>query len=486
MKHTAVVIFPHQLFEHHPALNSRSTVFLLEHPRFFTHFAFHKQKILLHRASMQAYQEMLQTKGHRVFYINYHQDHDFEALIKKNEISDLICTTLDDHYLEKKLKEFCHIHAISLQILESPAFLSDRKWLAQALPDQSHYLMNSFYIAQRKHFDILISHKKPTGGKWSYDFENRKKTPKNMSIPPIWQPREDNFIKEAKTYVNQNFSKNYGSIEEFIWPITHTQAKKSFENFLEHRLSRFGPYQDAIDPHNNFIFHSLLSSSLNNGLLTPDQVINATLEYAQEHRIPLNSLEGFIRQIIGWREFVRGIYLVKGEYQRSSNFFEHTRALPGSLWTGTTDIDPVDSTIKKIMQFSYAHHIERLMILGNFMLLCQTDPNQVYKWFMELFIDAYDWVMVPNVYGMSQYADAGLMTTKPYFSGSHYIRSMSTYQKGTWCEIWDALFWNFVYHHREYIKDNPRLAMTSMYLQKMSASKLKAHLNSATNFLNSW
>jgi len=220
--------------------------------------------------------------------------------------------------------------------------------------------------------------------------------------------------------------------------------------------------------------------------LTPEQVTKKTLNFAEYHKIPLASLEGFMRQIIGWREFVRGIYLIKGEEQRSANFFNHTRQLPATFWTATTAIEPIDTTIKKILKTGYAHHIERLMVLGNFMLLTETDPQACYTWFMELFIDAYDWVMVPNVFGMSQYSDGGIMTTKPYFSGSNYIKKMSNYKKETWCIIWDALYWNFVYKQKDSIGTNARLNFMNMYLKKLNPAVLKTHLQNAQDFLEIW
>jgi deoxyribodipyrimidine photolyase-related protein len=224
---------------------------------------------------------------------------------------------------------------------------------------------------------------------------------------------------------------------------------------------------------------------LNVGLLTPLQIIDSVLEYAKQNDIPLNSLEGFIRQIIGWREFIRGIYVAKGTEERNRNFFQHKRKIPSSFYDGTTGIIPIDTTIRKLLKTGYAHHIERLMILGNFMLLCEFDPDEIYRWFMELFIDAYDWVMVPNVYGMSQFADGGLMSTKPYISSSNYLRKMSNYKKAQWQEIWDALYWRFIDKHREVFNKNIRMKfMVSMY-DKMLTEKKEKFIIIADNYFKS-
>jgi len=223
---------------------------------------------------------------------------------------------------------------------------------------------------------------------------------------------------------------------------------------------------------------------LNIGLLSPHHIIIKALEIGKQKNIPLNSLEGFIRQIMGWREFIKIVYEREGSKQRTLNYWKFTRKIPVSFWKGTTGIPPIDCTIQKILKTGYCHHVERLMVLGNFMLLCEFDPNEVYRWFMEMFIDAYDWVMVPNVYGMTQFADGGLMTTKPYISSSNYLMKMSDYEKGNWQEIWDGLFWRFMQEHRSFFLKNPRLGMLVRTFDKMSTEKQNTHLNNANIFLN--
>ena len=222
---------------------------------------------------------------------------------------------------------------------------------------------------------------------------------------------------------------------------------------------------------------------MNVGLILPDEILERTLSFAEEENIPINSTEGFVRQIIGWREFIRGMYECKGSYSRTQNFWNFDRKIPACFYDGTTGIEPIDQTIKKILETGYCHHIERLMVLGNFMLLCEIDPDEVYRWFMELFIDAYDWVMVPNVYGMSQFADGGTFATKPYIAGSNYIKKMSNYPKGNWEATWDGLFWRFMMEQEEFFSSNPRLSMLVANLKRMSDDKKKEHLENAETFL---
>ncbi|HVZ25676.1 MAG TPA: FAD-binding domain-containing protein, partial [Sediminibacterium sp.] len=290
---------------------------------------------------------------------------------------------------------------------------------------------------------------------------------------------------EAAAYVTANFPSNHGVIDKaYFYPVTHAQALEALNDFLRYRFREFGDYEDAIVKDEMHLHHSVLSPLLNAGLLLPEQVIQAALAHAAEYDIPYNSLEGFIRQILGWREFVRMVYVREGSRQRTANFWGFKRKIPDCFYTGNTGIDPVDATIRKLKKSAYNHHIERLMVLSNFMLLCEFDPDEVYRWFMEMYIDAYDWVMVPNIYGMGQFADGGLMCTKPYISGSNYILKMSDYRKdAAWAGIWDALFWRFMHVHRSFFLQNPRLGMLVRTFDKWEPAKQAAVLRKADAFL---
>jgi len=244
-----------------------------------------------------------------------------------------------------------------------------------------------------------------------------------------------------------------------------------------------------------WLHHSLLSPLLNIGLLQPNEITTAALDAAKKKEIPLNSLEGFIRQVTGWREFIRAVYEREGGQQRTRNYWGFKRKIPASFWNGTTGIIPIDHLIRQLQKHAYTHHIERLMVLGNFMLLCEFDPDEVYQWFMEWYIDSYDWVMVPNVYGMTQFADGGIMTTKPYISGSNYLLKMGNWEKGeplsigndmqaNWSEIWDGLFWRFMDKQRKFFSSNPRLGMLLKTLDKMNAAKKERLFAIANGYLD--
>jgi deoxyribodipyrimidine photolyase-related protein len=465
------LVFPHQLFEINPCLEKNRIVYLVEENLFFSQYKFHKAKLAYHRASMKFYYTYLLTNGYKVRYIEASSPlHDIKNLLnhfKEEGINKVhLCEVIDD-WLWKRILD----SSIKNEIYQTPMFLNAEAELRDFFSAKKRMFQTDFYIAQRKKWKILVNGKfEPLGGKWTYDTENRKKYPNNRQ-PPVTKPCiENQYYSEAKAYVESQFNENYGGVE-FNYPSTFDEAKKWFEKFLYERLEEFGVYEDAIMAEETFLHHSILTPMLNNGLLTPKYVIEKTLEYAEQGEIPINSLEGFVRQIIGWREFIRAVYILRGREERTRNFWNFSNTIPKSFYDGTTGIDPIDITIKKTLKFAYNHHIERLMILGNFMLLAECHPDKVYQWFMEMYIDAYDWVMVPNVYGMSQFADGGLMATKPYISGSNYLFKMSDFKKGAWSEIWDALFWHFMNKQRDFFLKNPRLSMLVRSFDKMSEDK---------------
>jgi len=494
----ATLIFPHQLFKNHPALEPERKIFVVEDSLFFRDlqysFDFHKQKLVFHRASMQFYKDYLLSKDYSVEYIEYLplKDQDeksgsfkhLRATLEDKDIEQIYLTEPVDWAIEDRLQNLSNNSDIKIFYHKTPQFLSTKEYWKYYFSNKKGYLQTSFYIEQRKKLNILVKDGKPKGGKWSYDSENRQKLPKDIELPGFPELKPNNYIEEAKNYINETFHNNSGSIEHFFYPVTHNDAWSWFETFLEERFMNFGPYEDAIKRGESLIFHSLLSPLLNSGLLTSEEVINETILYSESHKIPLNSLEGFIRQIIGWREFIRVIYELEGVNERNSNHWNHTNHMPPAFYEASTGVLPIDEIIERLFKTGYLHHIERLMLLANFMTLCEIHPDEIYKWFMELFIDAYDWVMVPNVYGMSTYADGGLITTKPYVSSSNYIRKMSDYPKGQWCDIWDALFWRFIHKHQETFKTNPRMSLMVNILNKKDKEQLNSLLKKAEDYLN--
>ena len=481
------IIFPHQLFLNNPILKNNNEIYLIEEFLFFKQYKFHKQKIAFHRASMKAYQSYLQSLNLKVNYIesnNILSDiRQFKQEIKSRNIKTINIIDPDDDWLEQRIKALSNNCEINTHA--NPQFLNKKEDLAGFFrKDKKSFFQTTFYKQQRKRLGILIDdEQKPVGGKWTYDNDNRKKYPKNKLPPAVHFPGKSEEWNEAIIYTQNLFPDNPGSISnDRLYPITHKEAQEWLEQFLTYRFYDFGIYEDAIVKEASILNHSILSPLMNIGLIKPNEVINRVLLFSEQENIPINSTEGFIRQIIGWREFIRGMYLCKGRFSRTENFWGFNRKIPKSFYDGTTGIDPIDQTIKKVLKTGYCNHIERLMILGNFMLLCEFDPDEVYRWFMELFIDAYDWVMVPNVYGMCMFADGGTFATKPYIGGSNYIKKMSNYPKGEWEEIWDGMFWKFVIKHEQIFRSNPRTSMLLYSLNKMSDEKREKHVENADYF----
>ncbi|MBL8890938.1 MAG: cryptochrome/photolyase family protein [Planctomycetaceae bacterium] len=477
----AALIYPHQLFDPHPAISGADAVFLIEDPLLFSQFSFHKQKLILHRATMKRY---LAEHFPHATYIEAHQlrqSGDIVEIVQAAKCQSIRVVDPCDDWLSRRLQAACASRGVALNMLPDPHFLTPIDQIEAMTAGKQHLHFTDFYIAQRKRMGILLTPQgKPRDGKWSFDAENRKKLPVSVQPPVPKFPRENSYVQEARRYVARHFPKAIGNDQPFGYPTSATEAKAWLSDFLQHRFSDFGIYEDAISTRHRIIFHSVLTPMLNIGLLSPREIVEEAMRY--DGRVPMNSLEGFIRQVIGWREFIRLVYLTHGRQQRTRNFWEHARALPAAFYSGTTGIAPVDHSIRSVLETGYCHHIERLMVLGNFMLLCDIRPHDVYRWFMELFIDAYDWVMVPNVYGMSQHADGGLMTTKPYISGSSYILKMSDYKKAAWCPIWDALYWRFVDRHTDFFAANPRMSVMVKMKEKLG-SKMAEHHRVADKFL---
>ncbi|MGB1226506.1 MAG: cryptochrome/photolyase family protein [Poseidonibacter sp.] len=452
------ILYPHQLFENIEKLRG-SKVLLIEEPLFFTLYKFHIQKLVMHRASMKFYENYLLQNN---IEVQYFEDESYFETYKQENIT--IYDVVDDWLIKKISKNFKN-----LTILNNPNFLN---------PKDENRFFHKYYINRRKDLELFCPNGKPEGGKWSFDEQNRKKMPKDEFLP-LKLVFENEYIIEAKQYCKK--FKSFGSCEEFLYPVTFDEAKANLGYFIENKFHNYGTYQDAIVKDGKFLFHSNISSSLNIGLLD----LNHVIEKSSQIDVPFNAKEGFIRQVIGWREFMLSIYKSSHVQLRTTNFFNFKNKMPKKILQGKSLITPLDDVIKKLDKTSYSHHIERLMILGNIFLLLELDPDDVYEFFMSSYIDAYDWVMVGNVYGMSGFSDGGSITTKPYISSSNYIVKMSNdYKKSeAWCKIMDGLYWRFLNKHKDLFKSNIRMRMQLAILEKMDDTKLQNHIQTAEIYL---
>ncbi len=476
----ATLVYPHQLFKNSPAIEKGRRIYLVEEYLILSYNPVHRQKLLFHKLSLDEYEKELKKDGHEVMRLSIHDyssTQDVFDFLQDEKVSKIHVVDTTDQYLEKALEA----SLIQRVFYDSPLFILAKEDAIERYKNSKRF-MAKFYKQIRIDKDILIEEDgSPAGGQWSFDEDNRKKIPKDTVLPQDISVSEDSYTEEDEQWVASISGEQYGGLGCWL-PLTHERAEVFMAKFFQERFANFGAYEDAMTDRGNRLFHSTLSPLLNVGLLTPLQVLDAALSYAKKSHVPLNSLEGFVRQILGWREFIRASYETDQSKMRTQNFWQHKRVLPAQFWDGSTDIDVVDKVIKKALEFGYGHHIERLMIMGNFMLLNQIHPDEVYRWFMAMYVDAYDWVMVPNVYGMSQFADGGLFATKPYISGSNYIKKMSDYKGGEWETLWTALYWNFVSEHREFFEKNHRLSMMPIMLDKLSDEKKKLYAESLNAF----
>jgi len=481
-----VIILPNQLFPISlikEKVTDLEKVILVEEPRYFTDFTFHKLKLVYHRASMKKYESLLKKEKIDVSYVEYKKvTSSFYSKFNKESVSYFNPIDHDLYSkLNKKLKKAVLLDNINF--LLTPKEIEENKDVFYKNNKYSHDL---FYKFQRQKLEILLKNNKPVGGRWSYDTENRKALPKGINVPKVPKVKKDKYYTEAVNYIEKNFKNNYGSTEEFPFPIDTKSSIKWLKNFLSKRLDKFGPYEDAVDTENPFLFHSVISPMMNIGILPDILVVKISNDYYEKHKssIPIASYEGFIRQVIGWRNYVYSIYVLEPKMY-NQNFLKCHNTLNDRYWTAETNIKPIDHIITNIDKYSYAHHIERLMYLGNWFLINQIDPKEVHRIFMEWTIDAYDWVMVPNVMGMSQFADGGKMMTRLYFSSSNYIDKMSNFKRKSdeeWWKIWDAIYYSFIDKNLKLIESNYATARQAAHWKKKSASEKEELIKIASKY----
>ncbi len=485
-----MLILADQLYSEIPFENNGEVDFvMLESFELCNRLPYHKYKLTFILTCLRQYKNHLKNNysNSKIHYFDLDQKQEFPEVLKKlSSDYDTVCHfEIDDKPFASKIDSILQGLDLKIETLPSPKFLlsnSDQKdYYQNHKPKRT--LMNDFYIYQRKRLNILVTKDNlPVAGQWSFDEQNRKKLPKTIQPSNPNQSYSSPEYIEVCNSINKFFPDNVGNLPETSWlPTNHVQAKQWLGEFLQTRLALFGDYEDALTNRSEIVFHSALSPLLNNGLITPDQILKELEYYLQSkhsfsifepntnEQLPelINSIEGFIRQIIGWREWIKMMY--DNEYNEDLNgynFFAAKNPLPSYFWKLETndaelnDNYPLGQVLDKINDYSWSHHIERLMVLSNWMLLNEYDPVECLDWFKCMFVDAYDWVMVPNVIGMGLFADGGIFATKPYVAGGNYLKKMSDYPDSKiWEKIWTDKFWQFLLKHQEYFKTNPRMNM---------------------------
>jgi deoxyribodipyrimidine photolyase-related protein len=463
----------------------------------------HIQKVVGFFSAMREFSGQLKEKGHKTIYYRLDDtDNKQDLALNLNQIInqekvDFFEYQLPDEYrLDQQLEQFCANSNIDTKSVDSEHFYTTRNDLANHFEGKKQWLMENFYRKMRQKHEILMDGKNPTGGKWNYDASNRKKLPqKHRPTAPLIFDRD---VSELVNLINDTGVKTIGNIDpkHFVWPVNRAESLELLDYFLENCLSLFGDFQDAMAVNEWSVYHSRISFSLNTKMISTKEVIDLSIKYYEKNkdRIDISQIEGFVRQIIGWREYMRGMYWAKMPAFASKNELNHSNKLPAFYWTGKTKMNCLKSAINQSLEYAYAHHIQRLMITGNFALLANVKPEEVDEWYLGIYIDAIEWVELPNTRGMSQYADGGVIATKPYISSANYIDKMSNYcgscyydkkkKTGEKSCPFNSLYWNFISRHEAYLSSNPRMGMMLNLWRKMDGESQATLLEQADYYLN--
>ena len=477
-------------------------IFMAEVIEEVTYVKHHQKKIVFLFSAMRHFAKALSEKGFDVAYTKLDDplnggsfNSEIERAIALYEIEQIIITSPGEYRLLQIFESWEEQFGVPVLILEDDSFLCTKSRFLAWANSRSNLRMDSFYQFMRKTHEVLLENGNPVGGKWSFDAENREKPDPKLKTPTPKSFEPDEITLDVIELVKARCDAHFGSLDNFNFAVDRSQALEVLEEFMTERLPTFGRFQDAMIENEPFMYHSLISLYLNCGLLNPLEIIRAAENALQKGSAPLNSVEGFIRQLLGWREFIRGIYWLKMPQYKELNFFGADRKLPDFYWSGNTRMKCMAQAVQQTRQYGYAHHIQRLMVLGNFALLAGIYPKEVNDWFLTVYTDAYEWVELPNVSGMALFADGGLFATKPYAASGAYINRMSNYCKTCHYKVsektgetacpFNYLYWNFLKKNRPLLEGNIRLKISYRTLDKMTGEKLQIIESDSETFLSS-
>ncbi len=466
-----------------------------------TYVPHHRQKIVMILSAMRHFAEELRENGFHVAYFDY-QNHPtksftdaLKAVLSEHDIKEVIVTEPGEWRVKHEIDKWSEDLDISVDVRTDDRFFAPLSAFADFAKDRKELRMEYFYRGLRRDTGILMEHDgKPVGGQWNFDHDNRKSLPDDVTPPTPKTFVPDKITQGLLDRVCDDFPDALGDVASFGWPVTRKDALAALDHFIKHRLAQFGDYQDAMTVKSATLYHSLISPCLNTGLLLPDEVCRAAEKAYHEGKAPLNAVEGFTRQILGWREYVRGLYWYLGPDYGSGNHFDAKRPLPSFFWDGDVPMNCLKQAIGETLENAYAHHIQRLMVIGNFSLLAGLDPKEVCDWYLAVYIDAFEWVELPNTFGMALYADGGKMASKPYAASGKYIDRMSDYCKD--CQYnprnntgkdacpFNALYWHFLDRNADKLGNNPRLGMPYRNWARMKDDKKRDLIAQADAFLS--
>ncbi|MCB1219075.1 MAG: cryptochrome/photolyase family protein [Planctomycetales bacterium] len=494
-----------QLSHSLPSLSSvdrqRDVVLLCEVIEEATYVRHHRKKIAFIFSAMRHFADELRAEGYRVDYIRLDDPANSGSLggelrraIKRHGPGRVELTQPGEYRVLQEMLQWQRELGLPVEILADSRFVCSLDEFADWASGRKQLRMEFFYREMRRKLGILMDGGQPLGGRWNFDSENRRPPASGLLIPQPHMVEPDDITREVLALVASRFPDNFGDLEPFHFAVTRRDALEALELFITERLAEFGDYQDAMLSGQPWMYHSHISMYLNCGLLEPLECVEAAEQAYREGLAPLNAVEGFIRQLIGWREFVRGIYWLRMPQYRELNALNATRRLPWFYWDGNTEMNCLRQCVTETRQHAYAHHIQRLMVLGNFALLAGIHPHDVNEWFLVVYADAYEWVELPNVTGMSQFADGGFLGSKPYASSGSYIKRMSDYCRSCRYDVkqrtgedacpFNYLYWDFLERHRSLLSANPRMAMMYRTWDRMDEAERVDILALARSFLD--
>ncbi|MGJ8621014.1 MAG: cryptochrome/photolyase family protein [Methylophilaceae bacterium] len=465
-----------------------------------TYVKHHQKKLVFIFSAMRHFAEALRGDGFQVHYVTLDQagntasfSGELERAVEQYQPEKIIVTEASEYRVLECMKNWQKALGIAVEIRPDKRFLCSHKGFNDWAEGRKQLRMEYFYRELRKSYQILMDGDSPVGGDWNYDADNQKPLPENINVSQTYQQAPDAITQTIIDMVKERFSDHFGDTDRFHYAVTRKQALDALKQFIDKRLPLFGDYQDAMLQNESWLFHSHISMYLNCGLLLPMECVKLAEEVYYKQEAPINAVEGFIRQIVGWREFVRGVYWLNMPEYAKKNSLDAQRRLPQFYWSGQTKMNCVAQCVKETKQHAYAHHIQRLMVLGNFALLAGIHPDDVNEWYLLVYADAYQWVELPNVTGMALFADGGLLASKPYAASGAYINKMSNYCKNCHYDVkakhgesacpFNYLYWHFLIQYQEKFAKNPRMAMIYSTLNKMDKTKQEQILHDSEQFL---
>lgn len=460
----------------------------------------HPKKIAFILSAMRHFAKDLLDEGAQVDYIKLDDPRSLGSFtqtltnhLETQSFDEIVVTEPSEYRVLREVESWEEILEVPVRILEDDRFLCSKEEFQAWADGKKSPLMENFYRTMRKRLGLLMDGGKPVGGKWNYDKDNRRTPPKGQSFPEPHYVAPDKTTQEILALVEKHFAGHFGDLEPFGFAVTRADALKSLDHFVEHALPYFGDFQDAMREHEYVLFHSLLAQYLNIGLLRPLEICLKVQESFEKQNAPLNAVEGFIRQIIGWREFIRGVYWLHMPAYADRNFFDAERPLPNMYWGGETEMNCVRQVVANTRKYAYSHHIQRLMVTGNLAMLIGIDPVAIHEWYLAVYADAYEWVEMPNTLGMATFADGGVVGTKPYAASGAYINKMSDFCKSCHFDVkqrngeaacpFNYLYWNFLIKHRNKLERNHRMSLIYRQLDRLPQERQESIVADADGFL---